>query len=117
MTDIIKPRKLNEIKSIVAEHDLEVKGDNKLLDLERVEHFPQHQIDLWVKELGDLYSHLPKDLINHIVDLYNTNPTIFDEVCEDAKNNPDKYKAKPQEPLRFPEGSDTVEIKNSVAVE
>ena len=111
MTDVIEPRKLTELKSVVEDNNLEVRGDKSLLDKERVEHFPQHKVDMWVKELGDMYSHLPKDLLGHIVDLYNTNPDIFNEVCEEAKKNPEMLKPKKKEPLKFPEGSDTVEIK------
>jgi len=111
MTDVIEPRKLTEIKSIVEENNLEVRGDKSLLDKERVEHFPQHEIDMWMKELESMYSHLPRDLLGHIIDLYNTNPDIFNQVCEEAKKNPEMLKPKKQEPLRFPEDSDTVEIK------
>jgi hypothetical protein len=75
MTDVIQPRKLTEIKSVVEENNLEVRGDNSLLDKERVEHFPQHEIDMWMKELESMYSHLPRDLLGHIVDLWTSSGT------------------------------------------
>lgn len=111
MTDVIEARKLTDLKAVVEDNELEVRGDKSLLDKERVEHFPQHEIDMWTRELESMYSHLPKNLIGHIVDLYNTNPDIFNQVCEEAKKNPEMLKPKKQEPLRFPEGSDTIEIK------
>ena len=58
-------------------------------------------------------SEMPDELLAQVLDLYNTNPDIFNDLCDDAKANPTKYKAKEQEPLKFPEGSNTVEITNA----
>ena len=113
MADIIQPRKLCEVKQIVEENDLEVQGDKSLLDIPRVEHFPQHHVDLWRKELQQIYPEMPDELLAQVLDLYNTNPDIFNDLCDDAKANPTKYKAKEQEALKFPEGSNTVEITNA----
>ena len=46
---------------------------------------------------------MPKDILRQTVKTYSTHPHIFDDVMAEHKANPEKFKAKDPEPLRYPE--------------
>jgi hypothetical protein len=83
-----------------------------LLSLPKERKFSEAQLNYWKAELEKCFPHMPEGLIWQTLDAYSTHPHIFDELMEDHKANPDKYKPKEPEPIRYPklpeEKDDTV---------
>jgi hypothetical protein len=89
-----------------------IKGDKSLVeDIERESKFSDEQLMLWKDNLEKMFPEVPQGMLKQTLDMYKYNPEIFDRVVEQDKQNP--FPAKPEEELKFPEDSDTVEIKSS----
>lgn len=80
-----------------------VKEDKSLLDIKYNRKFSEPQLEYWSKELVVAFPTIPKGLIRYVVDMFSTNPEIFDELVEDHKLHPEKYEIK-KEPIRFSNG-------------
>jgi hypothetical protein len=108
----VDKRKMTDLAQVVKDHDLEVKGDKSLVeDIERESKFSDEQLMLWKDNLEKMFPEVPQGMLKQTLDMYKYNPEIFDRVVEQDKQNP--FPAKPEEELKFPEDSDTVEIKSS----
>jgi len=77
--------------------------DKSLLDITYDRKFSEPQLEYWSTELCKACPKVPKGLIRFVLDMYSTNPEIFDEMVEDHKLHPEKYEVKP-EPIRFANG-------------
>ena len=107
----VDKRKMTDLAQVVKDHDLEVKGDRSLVeDVERVSKVSDEQLMLWKDNLEKMFPEVPQGMLKQTLDMYKYHPEIFDRVVEQDKQNP--FPAKPKEELKFPEGSDTVEIKS-----
>jgi hypothetical protein len=108
----VDKRKMTDLAQVVKDHDLEIKGDKSLVeDIERESKFSDEQLMLWKDNLEKMFPEVPQGMLKQTLDMYKYNPEIFDRVVEQDKQNP--FPAKPEEELKFPEDSDTVEIKSS----
>lgn len=108
----VDKRKMTDLAQVVKDHDLEVKGDKSLVeDIERESKVSDEQLMLWKDNLEKMFPEVPQGMLKQTLDMYKYNPEIFDRVVEQDKQNP--FPAKPEEELKFPEDSDTVEIKSS----
>jgi hypothetical protein len=107
----VDKRKMADLSQVVKDHDLEVKGDKSLIDVERESKVSDEQLMLWKDNLEKMFPEIPTGILKQTLDMYKYNPEIFDRVVEQDKLNP--FPEKPKESLKFPEDSDTVEIKSS----
>lgn len=108
----VDKRKMIDLAEVVKDHDLEVKGDKSLVeDVERESKVSDEQLMLWKDNLEKMFPEVPTGMLKQTLDMYKYNPEIFDRVVEQDKLNP--FPEKPKEELKFPEDSDTVEIKSS----
>ncbi len=108
----VDKRKMTDLAQVVKDHDLEVKGDKSLVeDIERESKVSDEQLMLWKDNLEKMFPEVPQGMLKQTLDMYKYNPEIFDRVVEQDKLNP--FPEKPKEELKFPEDSDTVEIKSS----
>ena len=85
------------------EEIIHAEGDLSLLDIKYERKFEEPQLQYWLAELKKAFPDMPEGILRQTLDAYSTHPHIFDELVEDCKKNPEKYKAKEPEPLRFPE--------------
>jgi|TARA_B110000285_G_scaffold223763_1_gene279712 hypothetical protein len=74
--------------------------DNYLLD-KKVRKFSEVNLKNWYEKLKVLCPDVDEGMIKQTLDAYSTHPHIFDDLVADHKLNPDKYKPKEPEPLRF----------------
>tara|TARA_R110000764_G_scaffold28636_2_gene67408 strand:- start:9 stop:386 length:378 start_codon:yes stop_codon:yes gene_type:complete len=108
----VDKRKMADLSQVVKDHDLEVKGDKSLIeDVERESKVSDEQLMLWKDNLEKMFPEIPSGILKQTLDMYKYNPEIFDRVVEQDKLKP--FPEKPKESLKFPEDSDTVEIKSS----
>ena len=108
----VDKRKMTDLAQVVKDHDLEIKGDKSLIeDVERESKFSDEQLMLWKDNLEKMFPEVPQGMLKQTLDMYKYSPEIFDRVVEQDKLNP--FPEKPKEELKFPEGSDTVEVKSS----
>lgn len=108
----VDKRKMIDLAEVVKDHDLEIRGDKSLVeDVERVSKVSDEQLMLWKDNLEKMFPEVPTGMLKQTLDMYKYNPEIFDRVVEQDKLNP--FPEKPKEELKFPEDSDTVEIKSS----
>ncbi len=83
---------------------INAEGDLSLLDIKYERKFDEPQLQYWFAELKKAHPEMPDGILRQTIDAYSTHPHIFDELVEDCKKNPEKYKAKEPEPLRYPKG-------------
>lgn len=108
----VDKRKMIDLAEVVKDHDLEIRGDKSLVeDVERESKVSDEQLMLWKDNLEKMFPEVPTGMLKQTLDMYKYNPEIFDRVVEQDKLNP--FPEKPKEELKFPEDSDTVEIKSS----
>jgi hypothetical protein len=77
-------------------------GDLSLLDNHYEKKFSKEQIKYWFDEIKKLHPHMDNMLIIRALDAYSTHPHIVDELMEEYRNDPDKFKLE-QKPLEYPE--------------
>ena len=53
-------------------------------------------IRVWLKQLKDLYPHIPENLLLHILKTYDEKPHIIDAIVEEDKKSPIKPKERPE---------------------
>ncbi len=71
--------------------------------------FSEPQLEYWMAELRKAFPHMPEGMIWQTVDQYSTHPHIFQDLMEEHKANPEKFKVKEPEPLRYPEFKESEE--------
>ena len=67
------------------------KGAEYLLDMKHKRKIDIKQGEQWLKILKDAHPNIPEMLLWRGIDLYTYRPEVMDALCEDCKNNPDKY--------------------------
>ena len=77
------------------------KGDLSLLDNKYERKFSKQQIKFWFDELKKIHSDMDDMLIIRTLDAYSTHPHIVDELVEEFRNDPDKFKVEDR-PLEYP---------------
>lgn len=109
----VDKRKMEELDQVVKDHDLPIQGDESLFGegVNRVAKFSDEQLLLWKDSLEKMFPTLPDGFLKQTLDMYKYNPDIFDKVVEMDKK--EKFKDRVQDEFKFPENSDTVEIKSS----
>jgi hypothetical protein len=77
------------------------KGDLSLLDNNYEKKFSKEQLIHWYNELKKAHPHMDDMIILRALDAYSTHPHIVDELVEEYKADPDKFKVEEKE-LEYP---------------
>ena len=88
----------------MAEVDIRenAKGDLSLLDNKHERKFSKEQIKFWYNELKRAHPNMDDMLIIRSLDAYTSHPHIVDNLVEEYKADPDKFKVE-DKPLEYPE--------------
>jgi len=78
------------------------KGDLSLLENKYERKFSKQQLKYWYDELKKIHADMDDMLIIRSLDAYSTHPHIVDELVEEYKQNPEKFKVE-DKPLEYPE--------------
>lgn len=74
-----------------------------MADKEKIERkFSEPQLNYWLGELKQAFPHMPEGMLWQTLNNYSTHPHIFDDLMKEHQENPEKFKAKEPEPLRYP---------------
>ena len=82
------------------------KGDVDLFLTNKERKYSLEQMREWNEILKRKYPHMEETFLIQIIDHYSTHPHIFDDLVEDHKQDPDKFKVKPFNPdedVKYPE--------------
>lgn len=66
-------------------------GAEYLYDVRYDRKFSEQQLEYWCSELQKAHPNLDKGMIRMTVDMFSTNPEIFEEIVADHRANPEKY--------------------------
>tara|TARA_R110000824_G_scaffold149667_1_gene319999 strand:- start:182 stop:460 length:279 start_codon:yes stop_codon:yes gene_type:complete len=69
-------------------------GAEYLYDIKYDRKFSEQQLEYWCAELEKANPKLDKGMIRMTIDMFSTNPEIFEEITADHKANPEKYAIK-----------------------
>lgn len=75
--------------------------------------FEEPQLNYWLAELKKAFPEMPEGMLWQTVEQYSTHPHIFDDLMEEHKANPEKFKAKEPEELRYPEWKEPEVLEES----
>lgn len=78
----------------MAEVDIKsiAKGNVDLLDHKYDRKFSKEQLKFWYEKLKETHPQMEETFIIQILDYYSTHPHIFDQLVEEHKENPEKFK-------------------------
>lgn len=81
------------------------KGDASLMDKSIERKFSIETMTAWTDELKKKYPHLEPSFLIQVIDQYSCYPHLVDELVEEHKINPDKFKEKEFDPddVKYPE--------------
>tara|TARA_R110002126_G_scaffold2101_1_gene12199 strand:+ start:2004 stop:2354 length:351 start_codon:yes stop_codon:yes gene_type:complete len=73
-------------------------GGEYLNDIKYERKFSEQQLMYWMAEIEKTNPKLEKGLIKQTLDMYSTNPEIFEEVMEEHKQFPERFEVNAEEP-------------------